>query len=178
MSDVVFPAPPHPLRPDITLEPFAAPLRPAAAHHLSAEKITRIEMREAGVSIHPHLPPMPVWGYALDGLVSVPGPLLEATADRLALIRFDNRLPGSALPGRMPPQLPFLTNLAPDPDDGEPDPQNQLGMAGEVAEDLTGAPLGWTSVHLHGGHSRADADGWPDNMAPAGGSQLVAYDNS
>lgn len=177
-QDVVFPAPPHPLLPDVRLEPFAERMRPPAAHRLPATGITTIEMRAGNVSIHPHLPPVPVWGYALDGTVSVPGPLLEARADRLALVRFDNRLPGSAEPGQMPPALPFLTNVAPDPADGEPDPQNQLGTMGEVAEDLTNVPVGWTSVHLHGGHSRADADGFPDNMAPTGGSQLAAYDNS
>jgi spore coat protein A len=33
-------------------------------------------------------------------------------------------------------------------------------------------------VHLHGGHSRADSDGWPDNLTPAGGAQLDAYSNT
>jgi len=32
--------------------------------------------------------------------------------------------------------------------------------------------------HLHGGHSRADSDGWPDNMAGVGGAQLDEFDNT
>jgi hypothetical protein len=39
-------------------------------------------------------------------------------------------------------------------------------------------PIGWTSTHLHGGHTRPDADGWPDNMTESGREQLCGYDNS
>jgi spore coat protein A len=39
-------------------------------------------------------------------------------------------------------------------------------------------PVGWTSVHLHGGHSRPDSDGWPDNTTARGGGQLDEFDNT
>jgi hypothetical protein len=37
---------------------------------------------------------------------------------------------------------------------------------------------GLPSVHLYGGHSYADSDGWPDDLAAAGDDQLDAFDNT
>ncbi len=56
--------------------------------------------------------------------------------------------------------------------------QNYLGGQGGAPEDTSGAPIGWTTVHLHGAHAPSDADGWPDNMAATGSDQLSAYLNS
>jgi spore coat protein A len=173
-----FPVPTHPLDRNRRLEPFLARLLPPRAYCLSPQRVTRIEMRATTARIHPDLPPVAAWGYGLDGRVTSPGPLLEAEQGRTVVIRFDNRLPGSAAPGAPRPGLPFATNIAPDPATGQTDPQNLLGRSGDVVEPTGGAPVGWTSVHLHGGHSRADADGFPNNMAGPGGSQLSAFDNT
>jgi hypothetical protein len=97
------------------------------------------------------------------------------------LVRWRNCLPGSVHPGdaaQSPPRLPIATAVLHDPHGDTDSVQNYLGGQGGAPEDTSGAPIGWTTVHLHGAHSPSDADGFPDNMAATGSDQLSAYLNS
>lgn len=172
--------PPHPTRHGERLEPFRAVLVPPAAHHLHRDLVARVTIEEATSEIHPDLPRVPVWGYGWNGHVTSPGPLLEARADVSAVVRFENRLPASLRPGDQlapVPRLPFATARLDDPDPDDSVQNHLLGQGGTPVP-TDGSPIGWTSTHLHGAHSRSDSDGWPDNMAATGGEQACFFDNT
>jgi spore coat protein A len=139
--------------------------------------VHEIDIAETTIAIHPDLPAVPAWGFGVGGHVSSPGVLLEALAGQEAMVRWYNRLPASVRPS-MPARLPIATAVVPDPNSDVDSVQNYLGRQGGAPEDTSGAPIGWTTVHLHGAHSPSDADGWPDNMAATGSDQLSAYPNS
>lgn len=173
--------PENPLRPGDALEPFRAVLAPPRAHSLQPGVVHDIDIAPTRLRLHPDLPAVPAWGYGRHGHVTSPGPVLEAATGEHTLVRWRNRLPASVMPhdpGAPAAALPIATAVVDDPDGDTDSVQNHLGAAGGVPEDTAAVPVGWTSVHLHGAHSRSDADGWPDNMAPAGGQQLCAYDNT
>ena len=172
--------PPNPVRPGEVLSPFEALLHPPHAHHLGHGAPVEIEIAENRTEIHPDLPPIPVWGYGSPGCITAPGPLLEARADRPVVVHWRNRLPASVHPqdpSTPAPALPFATAVVDDPNGDTDSVQNHLGIQGGVPQDTSMAPIGWTSVHLHGGHSSSDSDGWPDNMTAAGAQQVSAYRN-
>jgi o-aminophenol oxidase len=168
---VRLPSPGHPLRLERSLEPFVAVLRPPTARPTGTSRAEVIEIRETTVTIHPDLPAVPVWAYAVGrrGPATTPGPLLEVRAGRAVSVRFDNRLPD-------PPELPFALDVAPEPQPGGPPPQNRFGVEGTAP--ILRAPIGWTSTHLHGAHTRPGADGWPETMVHTGQSQVCTYDNT
>jgi spore coat protein A len=169
--------PPNPAKPGQALDPFQAVLYPPRAHLLGSGGEHEIDIAETRLDLHPTLPPVLVWGFGSRGQVHVPGPLLEVTADQPVVVRWRNRLPASVLPGA-PASLPFVTAVVEDPDPDNDSVQNHLGDQGGTPENTAMAPIGWTSVHLHGGHTRADADGFPDNMMATGGMQISGYDNT
>ncbi len=173
--------PPNPIRPDQTLAPFRASLSLPRAHHLKPGVVHEVEIAETTMGVHPDLPAVPVWGFGTQGRIVSPGPLLEAAAGQETWVRWRNFLPGSVRPEdptQPPPRLPIATAVVEDPQTDTDSVQNYLGGQGGVPEDTSGAPIGWTTVHLHGGHSASDADGFPDNMAATGSDQLSAYLNS
>jgi FtsP/CotA-like multicopper oxidase with cupredoxin domain len=173
-------APPvNPPAPGRVLGPFQAVLSPIQARRLVPGVVHDIDMAQTMATIHPDLPAVPVWGFGLDGVVSSPGPLLEVGVGSPVQIRWRNRLPGSRYPldpHRAVPRLPFATTVLDDPTGDTGSVQNELGDQGGPPHLLDGAPIGWTSVHVHGAHNASD--GWPDNMKPAGGEQLSDYANS
>lgn len=177
-----WPGPENPVRPGQALLPFTATLDPPRAHLLVPGTVHEVDMAETTLAIHPDLPPVPVWGFGTGGAVSSPGPLLEAEAGQPALVRWRNRLPASVRPwdpGQTPPaRLPIATAVLDDPNGNTDSVQNYLGAGDGKPEDLSGAPIGWTTVHLHGAHAPSDADGWPDNMAATGSDQVSQYLNS
>ncbi|MBO0819803.1 MAG: multicopper oxidase domain-containing protein [Nocardiopsaceae bacterium] len=184
-ADQPWPGPENPVRPGETLAPFVAPLDPPRAHVLVPWRVHEIDIAETTTSIHPGLPAVPAWGFAATGPagspgpVSSPGPLLEAEAGEMTLVRWRNRLPASLRPGQSPPaRLPIATAVLEDPDEDTDSVQNHLGADGGKPEDLSGVPVGWTTIHLHGAHAPSDADGWPDNMAATGSEQVSGYPNS
>ena len=173
--------PENPLRPGHLLAPFRAHLNPPQAHRLSADRLHEIDIAQTRIRVHPDLPSVAAWGYGFYGAATSPGPLLEVTAGQQTRLRWRNRLPASTYPNdpnRPAATLPFATARLDDPKSATDSVQNHLGAQGGTAEDTSSAPVGWTSVHLHGGHSHADSDGWPDNMLPTGGIQLTGYDNT
>jgi FtsP/CotA-like multicopper oxidase with cupredoxin domain len=175
-------APPdNPVRPGQALAPFRAQLHPPRAHRLSAERLHEIDIAPTEIRVHPDLPPIPAWGYGFYGAATSPGPLLEVAAGQRTRVRWRNRLPASSYPNdphRPPASLPFATAVLPDPNFDTDSVLNHLGTGGGGPENTSGAPIGWITTHLHGGHTHPDSDGWPDNMVPTGGSQLTGYDNT
>lgn len=173
--------PRNPMRPDQVLAPFQASLNPPQAYLLRPGSVHDIVLAETTMAIHPDLPAVPVWGFGVEGPVVSPGPLLETPVGRQALVRWRNRLPASAHPWdptRPPARLPIATAILPDPHEAKDSVQNHLGAQGGAPEDTSGAPIGWTTIHLHGAHSPSDADGWPDNMVATGSDQVSGYPNS
>ena len=72
--------PPDPMRPGRTVEPFRAVLHPPAAMVLPADEVVELDIAATELTVHPDLPPVPVWGFGVNGEVTSPGPLLEGTA--------------------------------------------------------------------------------------------------
>jgi len=157
---------------DRTLTPFLSELVPPTAHLLPARET--IVLSRTSADIHPNLPALPAWGYGVQGkAASVPGPALEVTAGDSVEITWRNRI---GPPGPLPFQA-WMTTV----ENSQDSPQNELGTSGASAgapRDLSMVPAGWAVTHLHGGHTRADSDGWPDNMMGADGRQLCCYDNT
>ena len=173
--------PENPLRSGHLLAPFRAHLHPPQAHRLSADRLHEIDIAPTQIQVHPDLPSVPAWGYGFYRAATSPGPLLEVTAGQPTMIRWRNRLPASTYPNnpnKPAATLPFATAKLDDPEAKTDSVQNHLGAQGGVAQDTSMTPVGWTSVHLHGGHSQPDSDGWPDNMVPTGGTQLAGYGNT
>jgi len=174
--------PPNPICPEQALAPFQALLSPPRAYQLRPGSVHEIDIAETTMAVHPDLPAVPAWGFGVGGHgagghVVSPGPLLETPAGQEAFVRWRNRLPASVRPSK-PARLPIATAILADPDGDTDSVQNHLGAQGGAPEDTSGAPIGWTTVHLHGAHAPSDADGWPDNMAATGSDQLSAYPNS
>jgi FtsP/CotA-like multicopper oxidase with cupredoxin domain len=173
--------PPNPIRPDQTLAPFQASLSPPQAQHLRPGSVHEVDIAETTMAIHPDLPSVAVWGFGTEAHIASPGILLEVAAGQQTWVRWRNRLPASvrpADPGQSPARLPIVTAVLPDPRGDTDSVQNYLGSQGGPPEDTSRAPIGWTTVHLHGAHSPSDADGFPDNMAATGSDQLSGYPNS
>ena len=113
------------------------------------------------------------WTY--DG--SVPGPTFVVRRGQAVRVRFHNGIDKTCtLPYRV------VRFQDADPTKGEVPPQNFPGMDGGTvdpdgdalavaASKLTAA----TVVHLHGGRSAADSDGWTENTAVSGRSQDNTY---
>ncbi|WP_458318218.1 multicopper oxidase family protein [Mycolicibacterium brisbanense] len=171
--------PDNPWDPGTPLRPFVTPL--AVLHPVKMGDAITIDIAATTALIHPDLPEIAAWGYGVPGGVTSPGPLLEADAGDATTVTWRNRLDASLYqrdPNRPVPTLPFSTAVVDDPDGDNDSVQNYLGSEGGVPEKMPSAPLGWTSTHLHGGHSASDADGWPENMIPAGGQQVSFYANT
>ncbi len=173
-------APPdNPWLPGSPLRPFEATLD--VPQPVPLQDAVTVTARATTIDVHPDLPAVPVWGYGIHGHVTSPGPLLEAARDHATTVTWRNRLETSLYPRdpqQQQPELPFATAVVDDPAGDTDSVQNYLGSQGGTPQALTGAPLGWLSTHLHGGHSSSDADGWPDNMTPSGGQQVSSYDNT
>ncbi len=105
-----------------------------------------------------------IWGYGLKDPVTGkftptwPGPTILATEGKPLTITFHNELPGGGYPGGH--LLPF---------DGT------YHTIREAVEDRRLIP---TNVHLHGGHTDADSDGFPETVFNQGESFANFYDNS
>ena len=168
--------PKHPCDDNQTLNRFQAELTPPTLHKLNSDGINNIRIAPTDVEVYPGLT-VPAWGYGLEGnAVTSPGPLLEVDVGKPAVVRWKNCLPASSVPGQDQPALPFATSFL---DDGANGDLNNIGIEDGIPDKgLSSAPIGWTTVHLHGAHSSSDSDGWPDNMVPKGGTQLDSYENT
>ena len=122
--------------------------------------ILRIHMRPARIQLHSELPPSEVWTY--EGLL--PGPTIEVSRGQRVQIEWIN-----ALPEDQP--YPITAVTAPNGS------QNQPGRSGRPANQIVAALQPWTVVHLHGGRTMANSDGWTENGSLSGQSTTCDYTN-
>jgi FtsP/CotA-like multicopper oxidase with cupredoxin domain len=127
---------------------------------------TRLTIRlETGTHrFHRELPPSRFWAY--DG--SLPGPTIEVRRGVPLEVMWENRLSGT---------LPVVVTVAPDyAVDGVP-AQCLPGRSGGTLDPAAAALSGFSVVHLHGGMTQADSDGWAENLTAAGQQTLDVYPN-
>lgn len=133
----------------------------------------RIEMKVATMKLHSSLPDTQLWTY--NG--SFPGPVIEVRKGSKVAIEWVNLLTGTI-------PIQAMSSAEGDPDDPS---QNHAGgkpppAAGNVPPDpylekVRRLPA-WTVVHLHGGRTEPDSDGWAENVIPCGYSKFSHYDTS
>ncbi len=131
----------------------------------------RVEMKLAKLKLHSSLPKTMMWTY--EG--SFPGPVIEVRkGSRVSIEWFNN------LTGKIPVQA--MSSAQGDPDDPS---QNHAGgiprpAGGSVPQDPYFEKVkqldSWTVVHLHGGRTEPDSDGWTENIIPQGHSKVSHYD--
>jgi FtsP/CotA-like multicopper oxidase with cupredoxin domain len=120
----------------------------------------RVEMRAADVHIHSALPPTTAWTYA--GIL--PGPTIEVRRGQELEIKWVNRIT-TAFPVTVVRAggTPSLAGQR----EGVVHPQNEPGSGcgdpGDFIDHRAEQLPAWTVVHLHGGHTASDSDGWTEN---------------
>src|SRR6266568_1223639 len=122
--------------------------------------ILRVHMRPARVQLHSQLPPSEVWTY--EG--SLPGPTIEVSRGQRLQVEWIN-----AIPEDQP--YPITAVTAPDGS------QNEPGRSGRPANSTVATLPPWTVVHLHGGRTIANSDGWTENGALSGQLTTSDYTN-
>jgi FtsP/CotA-like multicopper oxidase with cupredoxin domain len=169
---------------------FTAPLRRLTVERLDrlpagAPAEVRVRMCNAKIPLHPELEPTELWTY--DG--EYPGKAFVVRRKQEVAVEWVNEIEGT-LPVDVVScgPAPRETNLA--------DAQNEPGKddGGLAATPSTPAVPGtnmvdhrghclpaWTVVHLHGGLTPSDSDGWTENAflprSVQGGSQRTVYGN-
>ncbi len=122
--------------------------------------ILRVHMRPARVQLHSELPPSEVWTY--EG--SLPGPTIEVSRGQRLQVEWINAIPGDQ-------SYPITAVTAPDGS------QNEPGRSGRPANSTVATLPPWTVVHLHGGRTIANSDGWTENGALSGQITTSDYTN-
>jgi spore coat protein A len=117
-------------------------------------------MRPAQVRPHAELPPSDVWTY--EG--RFPGPTIEVRRGQELRVQWINAI-ATGTP------YPVTAVTAPD------GTQNQPGRSGRMAHGTAATLPPWTVVHLHGGRTLANSDGWTENGCLPGQSSLSCYAN-
>lgn len=122
--------------------------------HLKSGKAVqvRIRMLKRTIAVHRLLEHIPTWTY--EG--SYPGPAIVVRRDQKVQVEWVNELTGT-LPVTVVScgDQPTAANASV--------PQNEPGLSGGTPNPNAEQLLPWTVVHLHGGRTQADSDGWADN---------------
>ncbi len=136
------------------------PIPPKIRLDRSAASRTRVRMCAADVSLHAALPLTSAWTYA----GSTPGPTLVMRRGVPAEVEWVNEI-ATTLPVTV-----VECGATPSPvgtAEGVEAPQNEPGSAcgdpGDFVNHAAEALPSWTVVHLHGGLTAADSDGWTEN---------------
>ena len=133
-------------------------------HVISEPTRLTIPLETTTHRFHRDLPPSRVWTY--DG--RLPGPTIEVWRGIPLEVQWENRLSG---------MLPVVVTVAPEyAADGVP-AQCLPGRSGGAPDPAAAALPGFSVVHLHGGMTHADSDGWAENLAIAGQQTLDRYQN-
>ncbi len=174
---------PLPVTPYVATLPIAPTVRPDGSGRL------KMVMVPAMAQLHPELTnPTKVWVYraeesSLDGLQTPIGPTIEVNQGQTAFVEWKNELFGPdgqwakhpvfavtnlpayvSFPNLTPPEAHASKNL----------PGRTLGEHDHSAAKLPP----WTVVHLHGGRSESNSDGWPENAIYPGQVQRDTYTNN
>ena len=116
----------------------------------------RVRMINASLRLHPELPPTDLWTYEGE----YPGPVFVVRRGQRVRVEWINDLKGA-----LPVEVVSCGNAA--RDSNLVSPQNEPGSTdgnGPSKPDRRAAALPpWTVVHLHGGRTAADSDGWTEN---------------
>jgi o-aminophenol oxidase len=121
-----------------------------------------IEMKNASIKLHSDLPPTQLWTYG----GKYPGPTIEVTKDQKVVVKWKNELNGV---------IPIDAFEAVS-DENDP-PQNHAGKGDGDEKNEIDSLKAWTVVHLHGGRTLADSDGWTENMFEEEQFALSTYHN-
>lgn len=143
-----------------TLTPFLDPLPlPPVAQSAgvrtdptnSSRKVPfyRLTMKACHVQVHRELPPTMFWGFENSGRVAFPGPTIEARSNQPIMVEWVNDLPGEHF-------LPI---------------DHRLHGAGKDVPDVRSV------IHLHGGRTPPESDGFPDDWYVPGKSATYYYPN-
>jgi FtsP/CotA-like multicopper oxidase with cupredoxin domain len=117
--------------------------------------------------LHSQLPNTPAWTYA----GSLPGPTIEVRKGNQLEAHWKNTVPaGVYLPVKVV-EVPYDDTTA------DPIPQNGPGSNGQPLVAGPETLPAYTVVHLHGGRTQADSDGWPDSVHATGTTQTDVYHN-
>ncbi len=124
-------------------------------------------MEKTNARLHSELPHTRLWTYG----GSLPGPTIEVRKGQRFEAHWMNQIPtASTLPVKVV-QMPY------DDSTTDPIPQNGPGSNGQPPMQGTNTLPAYTVVHLHGGRTQADSDGWPDSVHGTGSIQTDVYDN-
>jgi len=145
-----------------TLTKFVDPLRipPALRPQVdgSGPAQLTVAMRARWVRLHSELPTSLVWTYA----GCLPGPTIEVRRGQQLRVDWRNEIVGP---------YPVVDAVGPAGAENEP------GVNGAVVNQDVAALPPWTVIHLHGGRTIAGSDGWTENAALVGQSQVADYAN-
>ena len=117
-----------------------------------------IPMQRTTVQLHSDLPFTEVWTYA----GYFPGPTIEVRSGQTVQVNWINQLSGS---------LPIAAVIASD------NTQQMPGRSGGIEQTKISEIPAWTVVHLHGGRTPSDSDGWSENASLFGQTQTSVYSN-
>jgi spore coat protein A len=150
---------------DRPLAPFVDPLPLPERRVVTEPARLTIGLETSMHRFHRDLPPSRVWTY--DGML--PGPAIDVRRGVPLEVRWENRLTGT---------LPVLVTRAPAAADGDGVPvQCVPGRSGGSPDPAAVALPGYAVVHVHGGLTRADSDGWTENLIMPGEHGLSSYEN-
>ncbi len=150
--------PPYPLRPFVDVLPI--PPR----HVIGEPARLTIPLETTTHRFHHDLPPSRVWTYG----GHLPGPTIEVRRGIPLEVRWENRLSGA---------LPVVATVAPDhAADGAP-VQCVPGRSGGALDPAASSLPGFSVVHVHGGMTQADSDGWGENLVAPGQQTVDRYEN-
>lgn len=159
----------------VDIEPFVDPLPVNPVCPLGAD--TTITASPQDIDLHSQVKGVQVWSYVVAGEGAAPvHPVLEAEENVSTAITWVNGLDDAeALPFRV------VQVVDAEPTDPASLQQNLLGVA-DSDHVIEAAPerelVRRTVVHLHGGHSDPDNDGWPEHTRAPGEPQYDHYANT
>jgi FtsP/CotA-like multicopper oxidase with cupredoxin domain len=157
------------------LSPFADRLsipvikRPYQAYGETWSRL-KIRMMPGLVEFHSELAPVPTWTY--EGIV--PGPTIEVTAGQKIQIEWVNELKQDDNTASLLP----IKVVKVEEDDRENSFQNSPGSGTGIILAHTEDLQGWSVIHLHGGRTTPENDGWPENTAAPGQTRLYEYESN
>jgi FtsP/CotA-like multicopper oxidase with cupredoxin domain len=122
-----------------------------------------VRIRAGSHRFHRDLPSSSIWGF--DGVV--PGPTIETERAKPVTVEWRNELDGA---------FPVTATVAPVATDADGVPVQCLpGSSGGEPDGHAAELPGYTVVHLHGGMTPADFDGWAENIFAPGQTARFHY---
>lgn len=169
---------PFPFSPYVGELPIPNTIRPNQQGKL------KLYMLPAQVRLHPELPATTrIWTYHIspnpDGIKVPLGPTIEVKENQKLKVSFINALIEDGQHAKHPVvavhDLPKYVRIISSGDVHAP--ENLLGFSCGNHDHSVSALPPWTVVHLHGGRTEANSDGWPENAIYPRQTQHDTYEN-